>query len=147
MIFATSVLSRYSFGAGATAPIPPPTPPSGTVGTQTFQGFGGGFLGPYHKRKREEIYAKAKLFGPPPVFRFNKRDLLPALAFKDPLPADPLLRRAALAPSAVDIKPEGFTIKGLSRVKLTGLNEYYEAEKKRKAKKRQKDEDELMLLL
>lgn len=141
-----NIRSLYTFGNGAAAPTPPPTPPPSTTTTQTFQGFGGGFLGPHYKRKREEIYAKAELYGPPPVYRFNKRDLLPSLVFRDPLPPDPLLLRAALAAPASEPTPS-YTIRGLAKVKIAGLKEYYQAEKKRKAKKHQKEEDELMLLL
>lgn len=142
----TALVVTAGFLSGATPTPPTPTPV--VVATQTFQGFGGGFLGPHHNRKREELYAKAQVFGPPPVYRFKTRDLLPAILFKDALTDDGLLRRAILAGSAVDIKPQpGVTIKGLARVKLTGLNEYYRDEKKRKLKKRQKEEDELMLLL
>ncbi len=143
MFLATSVLSWYTFGDGAAGPTPPPVI-VGSVGTQNFAGFGGGFLGPYHKRKREQLYANAELYGPPPVYRFNRRSLLPSLVFDIALPADPLLAKAARAPSAVDIKAQtGFTIKGLSRVKIKGLTEYYT----RKKKKRQKEEDEMMMLL
>lgn len=142
MFLATSVLSWYTFGDGVAGPTPPPVI-VGSVGTQNFAGFGGGFLGPHHKRKREELYANANYYGPPPVFRFNRRDLLPALVFSIPLSGDPLLDKATTAPSAVDIKYAGFTIKGLSRVKIQGLTEYYT----RKKKKRQKEEDELMMLL
>ncbi len=142
MFLATSVLSWYRFGDGSAAPPPPVV--VGTVGTQSFQGFGGGFLGPHHKRKREQIYANAKLFGPPPVYRFDRRGLLPSLVFDTPLTGDPLLDKAAKAASAVDIKAQpGYTIKGLSRVKIQGLNEYFERKKK---KKRQQEEDEMLLL-
>lgn len=133
-----NILSLYRFGNGDAAPTPPPTPPPTTVTTQTFQGFGGGFLGPYHKRRREEIYAKAQYFGAPPVYRFNKASLVPALTFTERA-LEPILQKAAEAPSQIK-RPTIW-------MKFRNTPVDPEIERKRKLRKRQREEDEIMLML
>lgn len=127
-------------GYGASAPTPTPTT---TTTTQTFQGFGGGFLGPHHQKKRDEIYANAQLYGAPPVYRFNKRELLPKLVFAEPPPvSDPLLAKAANAPSAVKLPTIWMKFRNTPTPAIDP-----EIERKRKRLKRLLAEDEVLMML
>lgn len=128
--------------SGPTTPTPPP--PAGSRGlTTTFAGFGGGFLGPYHKikRPRNEV-----IYEPPKVYTFDKKSLFPKFLIP---PAPPLPKEVTFAPKP---KPGMYKAKMTVGVKsqiVQQVEEYYrkDEERKRRRRARQRDEDELLLMI
>lgn len=135
MLFASSIISRYRFGPGATPTPPTPPSPGQGVNTTTFVGFGGGFLGPYYKRKRP----KEECFVTPPAFVFDKAGLFPKWPFIAGAPT-PVIQGAV--PCAKPIYQARMT----PRMREL-LNETPEQTRKRKVKKRREEEEIILRIL
>ena len=127
------------------APVTPPTP-SGGLTTNNFAGFGGGFLGPYHKARRPK---KEVDYETPPVYAFDKSSLFPKFLFPQVgktwvMPVVPGAIRTQVADFSEP--PRVYRIKMTKRMREL-LAETPEQTKIRKRKKRQKEEEEFLMRL